>query len=126
RVQVGRLLLLPVSAAGAMALTVYSLHIVYIRILGSQAVWNPVSNLPLIWLVLGTLAAATVWQLLRGQGPFERALHALIRTAPDPAPWPHPEVSQRRRCPLRHAPPSYSTAPPGATSRAGTPPAPMP
>ncbi|HLR28641.1 MAG TPA: heparan-alpha-glucosaminide N-acetyltransferase domain-containing protein [Ruania sp.] len=97
RVQVGRLLLLPVSAAGAMALTVYSLHIVYIRILGSQAVWNPVSNLPLIWLVLGTLAAATVWQLLLGQGPFERALHALIRTAPDPAPWPHPEVSQRRR-----------------------------
>lgn len=88
RLAPARLVLWPVSAAGAMALTVYSLHIVYIRILGPDAVWYPVSNRPLIWLVLGTLVAATAWQRFVGQGPFERGLHAVIRTAPAPGPEP--------------------------------------
>src|SRR5699024_2965715 len=82
RVPVPRVLLTPVSASGAMSLTVYSLHIVYIRFLGDDAVWYPTSNWPLIALVLATLVLATAWQLLCGQGPFERALHALIRSEP--------------------------------------------
>ncbi|HIZ34793.1 MAG TPA: DUF1624 domain-containing protein [Candidatus Ruania gallistercoris] len=75
-------LLTPVSASGAMSLTVYSLHIVYIAILGSDAVFYPESNGPLIALVVGTFVFATTWQLLWGQGPFERAMHAMIKTKP--------------------------------------------
>ncbi len=85
RPTVGRVLLTPVSASGAMSLTVYSLHIVYIRILGDDAVWYPTSNWPLVALVLATFVLATAWQLLWGQGPFERAVHALIRTTPSTA-----------------------------------------
>lgn len=95
RVPVPRVLLTPVSASGAMSLTVYSLHIVYIRFLGDDAVWYPTSNWPLIALVLATFVLATAWQLLWGQGPFERAMHALIRSRPPTAQptWtspPHP------------------------------------
>ena len=85
RVPVPRVLLTPVSASGAMSLTVYSLHIVYIRILGDDAVWYPTSNWPLVALVLATFVLATAWQLLWGQGPFERAMHALIRSRPPTA-----------------------------------------
>lgn len=96
-----RVILTPVSAAGAMALTVYSLQIVYIRILGSDAVWYPESNLPLLWLVLGAFLVAMVWQRLLGPGPFERALHAVIRTPPSMHPLqprePYPSLPRRRQ-----------------------------
>lgn len=85
RVKVGAVVLTPVSASGAMSLTVYSLHIVYIAILGSDAVFYPESNGPLLWLVIGTFVFATTWHLLWGQGPFERAMHAMIKTTPPTA-----------------------------------------
>lgn len=79
-----RMLLTPVSATGSMSLSIYSMQIVYIAILGVDAVWNPHSNWPLIWLVVGTFVFATLWQRFLGQGPLEHALHAMIppRSAP--------------------------------------------
>lgn len=77
-----RLALTPVSAIGAMSLTVYSSHIVYIWVLGNDAVWNPRSNWPLIGLVLVSAAFATIWQLVLGRGPLERLVQRLIRTEP--------------------------------------------
>lgn len=68
----------PISAAGAMSLSVYSMHIVYIAVLGVDSVWNPESNGPLIWLVLATLTFAVLWQRFLGQGPLERLLRAAI------------------------------------------------
>ncbi|UFU07795.1 heparan-alpha-glucosaminide N-acetyltransferase domain-containing protein [Ruania halotolerans] len=79
-----RILLTPLSATGAMSLTVYSLHIVYIRILGDEAVWYPQSNWPLIWLIVGTFVFATLWQLTLGKGPFERAMGAMGARAEQP------------------------------------------
>lgn len=90
RAKPAQVALTPVSATGAMSLTVYSLHIVYIAVLGVDAVWNPVSNWPLIWLVLVTLIFATLWQLTLGQGPFERLLRRMIRPPRPPRPvQPH-------------------------------------
>ncbi|WP_420113622.1 DUF418 domain-containing protein [Pseudactinotalea sp.] len=89
-----RIALTPVSAMGAMSLTVYSAHIVVIRILmlvwGADVVFNPASNWPLIWLTVGAMAFATIWQLTLGQGPLERLLQRMIRPRqrPAPPPWP--------------------------------------
>ncbi len=122
-----RVLLTPVSASGAMSLTVYSLHIVYIRILGEDAVWYPESNWPLVALVLGTFVLATAWQLLWGQGPFERAMHALIRTGPTAQPTPVSPPPPHPGSPghSRTAQPTWaSPPPPGAAVRTvGAPPA---
>ncbi|MBZ2198615.1 heparan-alpha-glucosaminide N-acetyltransferase domain-containing protein [Occultella gossypii] len=85
-----RVLLTPISATGAMSLTVYSLHIVYIRILGDEAVWYPQSNWPLIALIVGTFVFATLWQLTLGRGPLERLINRMIRPRQPQAPqqWP--------------------------------------
>lgn len=89
-----RIALTPVSAMGAMSLTVYSAHIVVIRIFmlvwGADVVFNPASNWPLIWLTVGSMAFATIWQLTLGQGPLERLLHRMIRPRQQqtPPPWP--------------------------------------
>ncbi|QOR69526.1 DUF1624 domain-containing protein [Ruania alkalisoli] len=118
-----RILLTPVSATGAMSLTVYSLHIIYIRILGNDAVWYPESNWPLIWLIVGTFVFATAWQLTLGKGPFERAMSALIRTerAPRQPPPPHPYPPVQQHPPVQHhtapqylppTPPQYRPPPP--------------
>lgn len=85
-----RILLTPVSAMGSMSLTVYSAQIVFIAVLGTEAVWNPTSNWPLIWLIVGSMVFATVWQLTLGQGPLERLIHRMIRTAPKPPQQPPP------------------------------------
>lgn len=91
-----RVVLTPVSAMGAMSLTVYSTHIVIIRLMGSEAVWNPTSNWPLIWLTVGSMVFATLWQLSLGQGPLERLLHRMIRPAQRPPnpPWPSAPAQQ--------------------------------
>ncbi|TDE95814.1 DUF1624 domain-containing protein [Occultella glacieicola] len=100
-----RVVLTPISATGAMSLTVYSLHIVYIRILGNEAVWNAQSNWPLIWLIIGTFVFATLWQLTLGQGPLERLIHRMIRPPQPTAPhqWP----------PTGPGGPAWQGAPPG-------------
>lgn len=69
--RVGRLALYPVAATGAMALTAYSAHIVAIALLGDDVVWYPDSNAVLLWFVLVTLAACTLWTRFVGRGPLE-------------------------------------------------------
>ena len=137
RATAGVVLLTPVSASGAMSLTVYSLHIVYIAILGSDAVFYPESNWPLIALVAGTFVFATVWQLLWGQGPFERAMHAMIKTRPPTAQptWgaPPPPGNQSGHPPTAQPtwgapppPPGWSPPPQGAPASPPTPAPPPP
>ncbi|MPV50377.1 DUF418 domain-containing protein [Pseudactinotalea sp. HY160] len=85
----GRVLLGPIAATGRLSLSVYSAHIVYIAVLGSDAVWFPQSQAPLLWLVVVTLVAATGWTAWLGQGPLERLVAALAGPRP-----------QRRSVPL--------------------------
>ncbi|SEE31078.1 heparan-alpha-glucosaminide N-acetyltransferase domain-containing protein [Ruania alba] len=126
-----RVILTPISATGAMSLTVYSLHIVYIRILGDEAVWYPQSNWPLIWLIVATFTFATLWQLTLGKGPFERAMSAMIRTraerggTPGGPPVPPPPNPQQFY-PAPQARPAPAAAPPAATVTPPYPPAPPP
>lgn len=130
----------PLNAVGSMSLTIYSLHIIYIAILGNDAVWYPVSNQPLLWLTLGSLIFALIWQMTLGQGPLERLLQRLITPRPQPRqqPWPAPQPPpghQQNPPPPPSAaqqgahgpsvPPAHYPAPP-AHYPAPPPPAPMP
>jgi len=112
-----RVILTPVSAMGALSLTVYSAHIVVIRILGNEAVYNPTSNRPLIALVVGSMVFATIWQLTLGQGPLERVLHRLIKPPEPPQqapPWPpqaQPPLGQQQPAPWSGQQPQTWPAP---------------
>ncbi|CAM3689738.1 heparan-alpha-glucosaminide N-acetyltransferase domain-containing protein [Isoptericola cucumis] len=80
--RVGRWVLAPLAATGAMALTVYSLQIV--------AIWRwdlleSTTNGPLVLLVVVTLVAATAWRFLLGRGPLERLLGSVADHAADRA-----------------------------------------
>ncbi|MGC0251782.1 heparan-alpha-glucosaminide N-acetyltransferase domain-containing protein [Pseudactinotalea sp. Z1748] len=133
-----RVIATPLNAVGAMSLTIYSLHIVYIAILGADAVWYPVSNWPLIWLVLASLAFALIWQKTLGQGPVERLLARLIgsRRPPASGPGPTPPGSHHQASPQYPAPAQHHVPPPPGSAqyqapqrpRASTtpPPAPVP
>lgn len=79
RPAVVRILLSPVLAAGSMALTLYVAHLVYIWVLGPDAVWNPASQAPLLWLIGAALVFAWWWRLFFRRGPLEWALAALTR-----------------------------------------------
>ncbi|WP_240605901.1 acyltransferase family protein [Planctomonas deserti] len=72
--------LFPLEATGAMALTVYSLHIVAIALIGDEAFEQTDYGLYLGFLVV-TLVAATLWRLTLGAGPFERLLATVARRA---------------------------------------------
>lgn len=78
----------PLAAVGALALTVYSLQIAVIW-WWTRTYWDlldPPTNEPLGWMVLITLAAATLWRALLGRGPLERLFATVTRrTFPDPA-----------------------------------------
>lgn len=74
-------LLSPLAATGSMALTVYVVQILVIALMGSNSVWYPESNLPLLSLALGSILAATLWRATLGRGPLER----LLTTASDAA-----------------------------------------
>ncbi|WP_050761692.1 heparan-alpha-glucosaminide N-acetyltransferase domain-containing protein [Beutenbergia cavernae] len=78
---VGAVALRPIAATGAMSLTVYTIQIVAIAIVGSDAVWYPTSNGPLLVIGLGCIVFALVWQLTLGRGPLER----LLKVAADAA-----------------------------------------
>jgi uncharacterized protein len=78
-----RWLLFPLEATGAMALTVYSLHIVAIALIGDGAFEQTDYGLYLGFLVV-TLVAATLWRLTLGAGPLERLLAAVARRATTP------------------------------------------
>jgi len=76
--------LFPLEATGAMALTVYSLHIVAIAWVGDVAFEQTDYGLYLAFVVV-TLVAATLWRLTAGAGPFERVLASVARRATGPA-----------------------------------------
>ena len=74
-------ILSPVSAAGSMALSVYTVQIVALAIAvrvrdSSGAVEYPGWPL-LLWLIGGALVARWLWQRYLGKGPFERVLAAV-------------------------------------------------
>ena len=77
-----RLLVLPVAATGALALTAYCGHLVVIAVLGDGVVWDA-SNAVLAAFVLVTLALTTAWRLTLGRGPLERLLHLLSTATGD-------------------------------------------
>lgn len=80
--RVAGVVLYPVAATGAMALTAYTVHIVAIAITGDWVVWETVDNGPLLWFIGVTLVATTLWRLTLGRGPLERLMRALT-----PPPW---------------------------------------
>lgn len=90
----------PLAAVGALALTVYSVQIVTIW-WWTRTYWDlldPATNEPLGWMVLITLAVATLWRALLGRGPLERLFGWVARKAfpgrpeqPSAAPAPTPE-----------------------------------
>lgn len=74
RAVVGRGVLLPVAATGALALTSYTVHIVAIAILGTDVVWQPRTSVLLTFIAV-TLIGTTLWRAAFGRGPFELLLH---------------------------------------------------
>ncbi|MFD2028352.1 heparan-alpha-glucosaminide N-acetyltransferase domain-containing protein [Promicromonospora aerolata] len=73
----------PLAAVGALALTVYSVQIFTIW-WWTRTYWDlldPATNEPLGWMVLITLAVATAWRALFGRGPLERLFGWVARTA---------------------------------------------
>ncbi|MCX2732725.1 heparan-alpha-glucosaminide N-acetyltransferase domain-containing protein [Saccharopolyspora sp. NFXS83] len=79
--------LLPVASVGALALTAYAGHIVALAAVGTSRL-GPIREawpwIPLLVLVVSTLAIATTWRALLGRGPLERVLH---RVSTVPASW---------------------------------------
>jgi len=72
----------PLLAFGSMSLTMYTAHILVIAIVGDAIVWQP-SNVALIALTVGLMAAATVWRATMGAGPLERVLTRVSGAAAD-------------------------------------------
>jgi hypothetical protein len=73
----------PLAAVGALALTVYSVQIITIW-WWTRTYWDlldPTTNEPLGWMVLITLLAATAWRALLGRGPLERLFGRVAREA---------------------------------------------
>ncbi|MDJ0334840.1 heparan-alpha-glucosaminide N-acetyltransferase domain-containing protein [Salinibacterium sp. G-O1] len=72
--------LFPLAAVGSMALSAYSLQIVAIALIGATV---PGESDNILWLlfVVVALAAATLWKLFIGKGPFEWLLTASSRGA---------------------------------------------
>ncbi|GAA3510974.1 heparan-alpha-glucosaminide N-acetyltransferase domain-containing protein [Georgenia daeguensis] len=90
--------LAPVAAAGAMPLTVYSLQILAIFLLGNDVVWNPQSNAVLIWFIATALIGAWSWRHFLGRGPLERLLKTAVDTAlRSSSPPPPPSPRERRQ-----------------------------
>ncbi|RPF28001.1 heparan-alpha-glucosaminide N-acetyltransferase domain-containing protein [Georgenia muralis] len=92
--------LAPVAATGAMPLTVYSLQVVAIFLLGNDVVWNPQSNAVLVWFIVTALTGAWSWRHFLGRGPLERLLKAAVETAlaspPPPSGRSGPHSGERR------------------------------
>ncbi|WP_051179113.1 heparan-alpha-glucosaminide N-acetyltransferase domain-containing protein [Nocardia concava] len=72
-------LLFPVMAVGTLPLTVYSAHIIAVRLLGDAV---PDAIVLAVFLTI-TLAASTIWALVVGRGPLERAVSWLCDRATD-------------------------------------------
>lgn len=88
--------LAPVAATGAMPLTVYSLQIGAISLLGNDVVWDPQSNTVLIWFIATALIGAWSWRHFLGRGPLERLLKATVQTTLRAGPPPPASQHDRR------------------------------
>ena len=67
--------LLPVTALGAMSLTLYTAHLVFLS-------FELFHTAPLLWLVASLVLSvlfALAWQRAFGRGPLERAMNAVVR-----------------------------------------------
>jgi len=76
--RVGRVLLFPAAAVGAMALTAYAAHFVAINLLGSYAEYSTDYTVFLQFL-LGTIIVCVAWRAIAGTGPLERIVAGLAR-----------------------------------------------
>ncbi|MEV7972308.1 DUF418 domain-containing protein [Cellulomonas sp. NPDC089187] len=72
----------PLTATGALALTAYIGHIVAIRLLGSEVVWEPTATVWLAFLVV-IIVGCWAWRTHIGRGPAEWALHRIAYRASD-------------------------------------------
>ncbi len=72
---------MPLAAAGAMPLTLYTAQVVTVAVLGQDSVLAPTSNRPLIAVLAGSLTFAVLWRSTLGRGPLERLLAAISRSA---------------------------------------------
>lgn len=70
-----RRLLFPLAAVGSMVLSVYSLQIVAIALIGASVPGEDDNRLWMIFVAVA-LAAASVWRVFLGRGPLERLLSA--------------------------------------------------
>lgn len=67
--------LLPVTAVGAMSLTLYTAHLVFLS-------FELFHTAPLLWLIASLVLSvlfALAWQRAFGRGPLERAMNAVVR-----------------------------------------------
>ncbi|MGV8969598.1 MAG: hypothetical protein ACOH1J_04030, partial [Microbacteriaceae bacterium] len=78
--RVGRVILYPISAVGAMALTVYAGHFVAIILVGDVAEYSTEYTVFLVFLAV-TIAVCVGWRALAGSGPLERMVTGLARRA---------------------------------------------
>ncbi|MDE0572744.1 DUF1624 domain-containing protein [Demequina sp. B12] len=72
----------PLQATGAMALTLYTLQVLVITIVGDWTVREPV-NSALVALWLGSIAFASAWKYWVGPGPLERVLTVMSSETAD-------------------------------------------
>ncbi|MEE6282846.1 DUF418 domain-containing protein [Georgenia sunbinii] len=118
--RVARALLYPIAATGAMALTAYSVHIVAIAILGVDVVWYPESNAVLVWFIVVTLVACSLWARFLGRGPLERLMRAVtVGGLPASAPPPGSHAVPGPVAAPGPAPTNPPSAPPAAADRRG-------
>jgi uncharacterized membrane protein len=83
-----RFVFIPVAAMGALPITVYSLHVLYLAIVDHFTTLGVSQPWPVFWvLVLGALLFATLWHFLLGKGPLERLVRWMMGTVATPARW---------------------------------------
>ncbi|WP_051871439.1 DUF418 domain-containing protein [Streptomyces sclerotialus] len=71
----------PVIAVGAMSLSAYVLHIVAIRVLGTEDMSDASEPLVLLGFAAGVMLPAVVWKRLFRRGPLEYLLYRATRPA---------------------------------------------
>jgi uncharacterized membrane protein YeiB len=91
--RVGRVILTPLAATGAMVLTVYTAQVVAIDLMGPAVVYESTTNGTLIAFTVVTLVACTLWVRFLGRGPLERLMRAVADLAATP---PRPAEEVRR------------------------------
>lgn len=70
----GRTVLAPLAAVGAMSLTAYSVHVLVLAMVPPMV--GADSAIPMLVLVIGALLGCWAWRATLGRGPLETLLHA--------------------------------------------------